>query len=251
MSPAAARLLAIPFALLACGLGALERVWEGHLPTLSGKPLWLMAVATMASFVVPFGTYVVSTRRRPASLRCEPGRFVAPTSPARSSAPFLIMALWLSGCALGGGINEIGSEFGDPAFFFWLAGIIAALAFLPLIVNRPTMSLTPGGVVLERFLSRPLVVEWDEVAPGQPPDPTRRNPRETVVGLRATQTLGPLGDFGTSIVLPTGLLHVEPRFIVAAIRHYAEDPTHRGEIGTEAEHDRMRDALRRQPQPIS
>jgi hypothetical protein len=253
MSPAAARLLAIPFALLAFGLGALEHRWEGPMAALSGKPPWLIAVATMASFGLPFGTFVALTRRRPASLRCDPDRrrFTAPTSPPRTGAPFLIMMIWWSGRTLGDGINDIGGEFGDPGFYFWAAAIIAVLACVPLLLNRPMVSLTPGGLVVERLLRRPLLVEWDEVAPGQPLDPTRRSPRVVVVGLLARQTLGPLGGFGTSIELPTGMLHVEPRFLVAAIRHYAEDPTHRAAIGTEAEHERLRDALRRQAQPIS
>jgi hypothetical protein len=51
--------------------------------------------------------------------------------------------------------------------------------------------------------------------------------------------------------LPVVWLHVDARFLLDAIRHYAEDPTHRGAIGTEAEHERLRDVLRRQAQPIS
>ena len=69
-------------------------------------------------------------------------------------------------------------------------------------------------------------------------------------GLGALEKLweGPLPVLSAN---PCRSWHVAPRFIVAAIRHYAEDPTCREEIGTEAEHERPRDALRRQAQPIS
>jgi len=70
MSPAFARLLAIPFALPAFGLGALEKLWEGPLPVLSATPV-AHGTSSRDSSWPRSGT---TRRTRPAGRRSAPRR---------------------------------------------------------------------------------------------------------------------------------------------------------------------------------
>jgi hypothetical protein len=93
-----------------------------------------------------------------------------------------------------------------------LAYLLAAFALAYLWLPITPVTLTPAGVRL-RSSSRSRLTPWDDVL-----DPTGRTER-----LR--------------LALRT---HHVDRFLAAVIRHYAEHPEHRADIGTRSELDRLR-----------
>jgi len=130
-----------------------------------------------------------------------------------------------------------------------LLGIAVIVAFTYFAV-RPAwrgnvLDLTPTGIVYRTpFTDR--VVPWDALEPGEP---TRRPVRSGLLQLAVTRPelvtqAGPsLGESGKRRLWLPMDFNVHPWFLTDAIRYYVGHPDSRAAIGTEAEHDRLRDAL--------
>jgi hypothetical protein len=102
-------------------------------------------------------------------------------------------------------------------------------------MNRPRLTLDREGVTLQRPRGR-LRVAWDELVPGGPPLPAKRNPEGLAVYRLAAGVTAP-------VLLPAGRLHVDSAFLAHTIRYYTEHPEQRGSIGTQAGLDALRSAF--------
>ncbi|MGW5668649.1 hypothetical protein [Micromonospora sp. NPDC003776] len=242
------RLLALPFGLLAFALRLAATFWVTPLtwqvrPTLVGLPIWLAALA--ASLGVPVALYHLSVLRavprRPASFRLDRGTFLAPAGPDLGGTAIIV--LWIAGGAVltervPGGDRMRLAEFDEAALISVLTVVVlSALAVVLLLVDRPWVALSPDGITVQRLASRRFI-GWHELAPGGPPPPPGRRPRN----LWLYRTNGPtLGGRPRPDLLPVGRLQVDPAFLANTIRRYVEQPGRRSDIGTEAELARLRE----------
>ena len=114
---------------------------------------------------------------------------------------------------------------------------VAALAFLWL----PTVSilLTPTGVTV-RYLVGARNVGWQDLFPGGPPSTVR-----WTMPLRYHNPTGRAKDHDVMLLL----FHVDREFLATVIRHYAERPEHRPDIGTSRELERLRTGFQRWRHP--
>ncbi len=254
VSTTAARLIALPFALSALGLRVLETFWVTPL-TWQIEP-WPLAfgawVATVLGSVgLPLAGYLLLTRRarrREATWQIEPGGpggpdavlFAAHAAP-RWTGTWAIVAGWVAGTGLitervpGGDqmrIAEFGHAFGVSIV---LVGIMCLLVVALVVSDRPRLTLDWGGVTLQRYLGRQRLA-WDELIPGGPPPPAKRNPETLGVYRLATGVTAP-------VRLPAGRLQVDSAFLAHTIRYYVEHPGQRGGIGTRAGLEALRSAF--------
>ncbi|PWU46265.1 hypothetical protein DLE60_16645 [Micromonospora globispora] len=252
MSVNLARVLALPFGLLAFALRLAAMFWVMPLTwhtrsADAGLLVWLTALA--ASALAPVGLYLLLTRpvpRRPASFQLDDrhGGFVAPASP-HELGPLVIVVLWV---APGSMVTERvpngdGLRFAQFDYATLVSAAVVALLFVPavvlLLVNRPRLALDPDGITVQRMTSRRRI-GWNELAPGGPPPPTARKARY----LTLYRTTGPTpGRYPRPEQLPVGWLHADPAFLANTIRHYVEQPAQRHNIGTEHELARLRSQL--------
>lgn len=222
-------------------------LWVGPLtwhvrPAGVGLAIWLAALA--ASLVAPVGLYHLSVLRsvprRPASFRLDEGAFVAPAVP-HDIGTAAIVVLWLAAGAVltervPGGDRLRLAEFDGAALISILTvGVLSVLAVALLLVDRPRVALSPDGLTVHRMTSR-RCIGWHELAPGGPPPPPGRRPRD--LWLYRTHRLAP-GGRPRPDLLPVGRLQVDPAFLAHTIRHYVEQPGRRPGIGTEAELARL------------
>jgi hypothetical protein len=201
-----------------------------------GTETLIILGGTVVSLGLIFGVFALlgaGGRLRPARFTLGEAGFVVPASPAYGGS-MAIMLMFLSG---GFVLSERVPD-GDSMRLaasvimmglFW----IAALAFI--FVRRPRVYLDADGLTIRRVW-RATRIAWDEIAPGGPPPPRGRWPRDLRVRLN-----GPLlwGQFPPSEIIPIGQLCVDPAFLAAAIRHYVEHPEARAAIGTAEELARL------------
>jgi hypothetical protein len=204
-------------------------VFAGQL--LGGTPaaLAFLAVGLMIT-VFAFAMSVMAGRLRDLSRR--PARFrLTPTGfHARPAMPPAVLVLFCSVAAagmLGGALartrsdRQLGLVLSGATVVLLAAAVVAAV----FVVGRASVSLTPEGIRWGRWLFR-RQVGWDAVAPGGPP---RLHPGE---GSLRFDTRDGRRSF-------SGLVDVNPRFLVDAIRWYVAHPEHRAGIGTQHEHGRL------------
>jgi hypothetical protein len=249
MSPTALRLSAIPLGLLAFTLRVAETLlvqpltW--HLGPSTARLVWLTSL--LAVVVTPFGIFVLlgaARRQRPSQFILHQARFVVPASPAYGGS-MAIMVMGVSGSFVpvervpdGDSMRLAQVDFALPASAFFVGTFwVAALAFA--LIDRPQVHLSPDGFTILR-LRLTTSIAWNELAPGGPPTPAKRFPRV----LKVYRDLPPVvGRFPPREDIPAGLLHIEPAFLAAAVRHYVEHPEHRAGIGTAEELTRLKAAL--------
>jgi len=117
--------------------------------------------------------------------------------------------------------------------------VLAALAVLWL--PDAGLRLTPAGITV-RHAFRGHEIRWDGLLPGGP------HPGRWTMRLLHR---GPDGDPRPCRV-PAFRLYVDGVFLATVVRHYAERPAHRADIGTQTELDRLRTPFQhRAPQPAS
>jgi hypothetical protein len=103
--------------------------------------------------------------------------------------------------------------------FIVIAAVLLAYLLLWAMTNRPSITLTPDGLTLLRRTRK--AVSWDELRPGSPPRPEKRNP--AAIDLHRT---GP-----GRLSLPAGGLLIDTAFLAFTIRWYVDHPDHRSRIG--------------------
>lgn len=237
MSAAAARLVALPFALLAFGLRVALTFWLIPLTWRleSGwvaLPVWIaLLVATIA---LPLSGYVLLTRgprRRRATWTLEAPRFTAATSVGRAAQAAVVTAGLTGGLLVtervpGGDRMRIAHLPG--AVPLSIAGVVLGLTAATFLALRrhPALSLDPQALTVRR-LRGTLRLGWDELLPGGPPRPAKRQPNALVV-----YRMRPGGP--EPVNLPAGWLQVDSAFLAHTIRYYADHPDRRATIGSAA-----------------
>lgn len=239
-------LLAAPFALLAFAMHLGATLWLQPLTWRIGPlALGLLAYSGLAagSFGIPLAAYLLLTRaarqRRPAwYLDEQKRRFVAGSSPY-STGPLAILSGWFTGGLV---LTErVPNEEHMRIAQFGVVttiSIVAALGLLILItlrllVNRPRLILTAEGITVQVLRGR-VETRWDELLPGGPPPPAKRNPHTLVV-----LTINAAGGPPQPQALPARSLHIDTAFLAATIRCYVENPDRRAGIGTSEERARL------------
>jgi hypothetical protein len=217
---------------------------------------WQLSLAAwsailLGSMGLPLAGYYLATRRarrRVATWQIEPGgpggagvaRFVAPAA-LRWTGPWAVVVGWMAG---GGLIHERVpgedrmriAEFGYALPVSIVTVSIAWLAIVAIVaMDRPRLTLDRDGATLQRPRGR-LRLAWDELIPGGPPLPAKRNPDGLAVYRLAAGSTAPA-------LLPAGRLQVDSAFLAHTIRYYTEHPEQRGSIGTQAGLDALRSAF--------
>ncbi|MFR9778734.1 hypothetical protein ACL02O_22135 [Micromonospora sp. MS34] len=248
MSMKRARILALPVGLLAFALRLAAMFWVSPLTWQmrpAGVSLLVWVAGLAVSLAVPVGLYQLTVLRavprRPASFQLDAGAFVAPAAP-HDLGTAAIIVLWVAAGAVltervPDGDRLRLAEFDEAALIsIVIVGLLSVLAVALLLVRRPWVALTPDGITVQRMTSR-RSIGWHELAPGGPPPPSGRRPRNLWLYRRNGPTLGgrPRPD-----LLPVGQLQVDPAFLANTIRSYLEQPGRRPDIGTEAELARLR-----------
>ncbi|GAA3339882.1 hypothetical protein GCM10020358_25270 [Amorphoplanes nipponensis] len=241
MSTTAARLVALPFALAAFGLRVLDTFWVTPLTWRIGAwpPALAAWVVTLAASVgLPLGGYLLVTRRarrRGATWRIEPGGpggpacFAAPPAP-RWTGPWAVVMGWLAGAGLvtervpGGDRMRFATFDRALPISVVAVGAVVLLVAVLVVSDRPRLTLDREAVTLRRYLSRSRV-PWDDLLPGGPPLPARRDPEHLDLYRLTVGVTAP-------VRLPAGRLQVDSAYLAHTIRYYAEHPERRESIGT-------------------
>jgi hypothetical protein len=195
----------------------------------AGLGLVTMLLGTLLAAGLPVLAYAAHLRRYrrlPRTFLAKPAAFTVPTSPYVGA--YLIMGLAIAAGAVategvaGGGV-DLAPMGWFPAWILVQAVVAVAAWFW---VRGPQLALTPDGLVVRGWRSGPAgqTIAWDQVEVDLLPRPSRR----------AWQTHLPLQD-EPDVRLSLGLLWVNPVFLFAAIRRYAERPDRRAAIGTPGE----------------
>jgi hypothetical protein len=244
VSARVARPIAALFALLAfaCRLG--EQLWLQPLVWRAGSAAQaslLYVLFNVASAAAPIGGFLLATRRARRGvweLDRDGSRFVAPAAVHRIGS-LAVLAGW----AAGGLIPLARFPFDDRDLHTRVAesglgpvnGIVLALASLVVIVTlvlwaRPSLVLDQTGVTLR--LAGSTTIDWNELAPGGPLQPSTRHP--AVITLYRVAP-SPGQNFFVSFNLPAATLHVDPALLAYTVRRYVDEPHRRAAIGTDAE----------------
>jgi hypothetical protein len=254
VSPTAARLIALPFALSAFAARMLETFWITPLTWRIESGLLAFAawmVTLLVSVGLPLAGYLLVTRRarrREATWQIEPGgpggaeaaRFVAPAAP-RWTGSWAILVGWMAGAGLM--TERVPGEdrmrIADFGYALPVSIVLVSIAWLAIVaivaMGRPRLMLDWDGATLRRPLGR-LRLAWQELIPGGPPLPAKRNPESLAVYRLAAGVTAP-------VLLPAGRLQVDSAFLAHTIRYYTEHPEQRGSIGTQAGLDALRSAF--------
>jgi len=245
MSATALRWCAVPLGLLAFATRLAIALWWQPVTWRFSLALGLLFMlgATLVAVGIPFGIFALISRRyrRPAEFALGEGGFtVAPSAVFGATQTILWMFLG-AGLVPTERVPNSDSvrlaEFG-PGWFVSLAllgGFMAgALAFL--VVRRPRLLLDTEGLTIRR-LWRSTRLAWEDLAPGGPLPPAKKTQRHLQLYRKPPPNYP---NYVPAEAIPIGWLDIDPAYLAAAIRHYAEDPQDRAAIGTVAELDRLR-----------
>ena len=196
---------------------------------------WLGLAAYGLAVLVPLLVYLWLTRRLlrvPATFQREDGAFIVPGSPVWPG--FLAIALMVQAANTVPyegvpGTDRIGLPT-DPVLqgFIALPALMVVAALALLWLPGAGLRLTPTGTTV-RHAFRTCELRWDDLLPGGP-----HPGRWTIRLLRRGPDGKPL-----PCRIPVFRLHINSVFLAGVVRHYAEHPEHRPDIGTQAELDRL------------
>ncbi|RZU49486.1 hypothetical protein EV385_1236 [Krasilnikovia cinnamomea] len=251
MSARAARLIAVPFALMTFALRVVADFWVDPLALpLRPWPVSLAATvaAGLAAGLLPLGGYWLCTRhawRRPAAWHADAnrGRFVADLTP-RWAGPQAVLIAWFSGGLVPDervpGTDRVRIADLGVVTDVWI--VLAAIALVAgvavVLAGRPRLTLDPGGVMLQSLVTRRRF-GWNDLVPGMPPPPAKPSPRVVTLYRRPPDAShGPFLPWR----LPADRLHVDPAFLALSLRRYLDHPEHRQAIGTAEEIAALRDS---------
>jgi len=238
-------LLAPPFAVLAFALSLGVNLYLQPLtwriePRVAGLAVWLLLAA--AGLAVPAAAYALITgahRPRPVAWDSDAAghRFSAPAS--LWHAVLLIIWGWLAARLVP--VERVPNE--DRARIAqldWVTTVFLLIAAMTLIdvvlrsmTNRPDITLSPDALTLRRRVRR-AEIRWDELVPGGPPRPAKRNPATIDLLRSATAPTAPARP-SRRLSLPAAGLHIDSAFLAYTIRWYVEHPDCRHRIGDPAE----------------
>ncbi|MER7276536.1 PH domain-containing protein [Dactylosporangium sp. NPDC000244] len=237
------------FAALAVHRFVLQAMFWRTEPASTG--VWLSSATLGIALLGPLLVYLGLTWRRlrpPAAFQRGAGGAAFTVSGSPALPGFLAILLMLqAGNALPyekvPGTDRIGLP-ADPVlqWFFALPALEVLLALAVLWLPRTALRLTPAGITV-RNVSRVQEIAWDDLLPGGP-----QPGRQWMMRLRFR---GPGGD-PRSCRVALFLFSVDGAFLASVVRHYAERPEHRADIGTEGELERLRSGFgQRVPQPAA
>jgi hypothetical protein len=243
MSPTALRLCAIPLGLLAFALRLMVTfrveplTWDLNVGTI------LIMGGVLIAVGIPLGIFALlgaARCRRPASFALGRAGFIVPASPIYGGLCAITLMSLSGGFVMserapnGDSMRLAQIDFAMPASAI-MVGLcwIGALTFI--FVQRPQVYLDAGGLTIRR-VRHGTRIAWDELAPGGPPPPRKRSPRQLKVFRNAPPVWG---RFPPSADIPVGWLHVDPAFLATAIRRYVEHHEARAAIGTAEELARL------------
>jgi len=230
----------LAFALsLGASLGLQPLVWRIE-PDVAGLAVWLLLAA--ASMAVPAVAYALTTGafgRRPVAWDsgAEEHRFSAPASPRQGVV--LVISGWLAARLIP--VERVpNQDRARIAQLGWVTTVFLLIAALLLIdvvlrsmTDRPDIALSPDALTLRRRVRR-AEIRWDELVPGGPPRPAKRNPATIDLLRSATAPTAPARP-SRRLSLPAAGLHIDSAFLAYTIRWYVEHPDRRCRIGDPAE----------------
>lgn len=249
MSARTARLLAVPFAVLAFALRLAEALWLRPLAWRTGASgLGIDLAILAASLIVPLGGYLLLTRRarkRQASWRLDPDArrlFAGPT-------PYGMAASVWGGWGAAGVVpvervpNEDRARIADSVLPGPVAIPLALLLLLLVVVvpllTRPTMALDREGITVRGWI-RCTRLLWADLAQAQVVVPAEEKQRKVIIRLPQTA----VGSGQTRVRIPADRLHIDPGFLAFSIRHFLTAPEQRSSIGSAAGLDVLTAAYR-------
>jgi hypothetical protein len=200
--------------------------------------MFLLLIA--ASAAIPAGMYTLFTdafRRRPVAWDSNPAghRFSARTSPRHRAWMIVSAALVARIIPVERVPNQdrarIAQLGASTTVFITIAVVLLSYLLLWSMTNRPSITLTPDGLILHRQLRK--VISWDELKPGSPPRPHKRNP--ATIDLHLTAPDRP----NKRMSLPAGGLHIDTAFLAYTIRWYVVHPDDRSRIGDALELEKL------------
>jgi hypothetical protein len=111
-----------------------------------------------------------------------------------------------------------------------LTTVLITIAFVMLsylllwsVTNRPSITLTPDGLILRRHIRK--VISWDQLKPGSPARSHKRNPATIHLHLTTPDRRS------KRMSLPAGGLHIDTAFLAYTIRWYVVHSDDRSRIG--------------------
>ncbi|MGI5183824.1 hypothetical protein ACQEVZ_46975 [Dactylosporangium sp. CA-152071] len=110
------------------------------------------------------------------------------------------------------------------------AAVLAVFALALVWLPNSSVRLTPTGLTV-RYLLGSRSIDWHDLFPGGPPPTVRRT-----MPLRYRGRTGRARQLDVLVYT----YHVDREFLATVVRHYAERPEHRPDIGTQTELDRLR-----------
>lgn len=238
MSIAALRWLALPLGLLVFALRLARTFWLTPIIwdlESSATRFWALLAGDLLALGIPVTIYLLLARRfrhPPARFSTRDGRFTAPQNPTFAASQAI---LWMYISANGVLFERVpGGDSLRPSYepaSIILVGIAWAVALSFLLVQRPLLHLDREGLTLRRLRGTTRVA-WDQLLPGSPTPPSKKD-RSMRVYLRKAPVAGNWpGVEMPSLDIPHRYLYIDPGFLANALRHYAEFPEDRATIGT-------------------
>ncbi|MEE6306306.1 hypothetical protein V1634_05605 [Plantactinospora veratri] len=219
-------------------------------PAGLGLLLQLLAlVLTVVAPLVVFIRVVAPLGRRPATFQVDTAarRFVVGAFP-RFQCALTIVYLWTAAVLV---VVEGGPARDKLSFHDWpsdsyhgaLFAVVVGCALVSPFHRRAGLVLEPTGISVSGVPGA-TTIDWDELAPGGPPQPAPVSPRITLYrrGWHAWSGRPPRTE-----ELPVGQLNVQPDFLASAIREYVAHPSFRAGIGTATELARLHADLPSRP----
>ncbi|WP_203912239.1 hypothetical protein [Rhizocola hellebori] len=160
-------------------------------------------------------------------------KFVAPQCLARSSNIPMAITIYLVGTTTLGVTG--GYVRGWQAIVYAVIAVIAG-ATTAVGVYRGAHRVTFRPEVIELpYVLGCRRIPWDQLAPNGPLQPHKAKHPITIITVRAPHFYRTFSSL------------VDNRFLAETIRQYVDNPHHRPQIGTAAEHDRLRQAIQLRP----
>ncbi|GIF42865.1 hypothetical protein BC793_124110 [Actinoplanes xinjiangensis] len=239
-----ARLLAVPFVVLAFVLRLAEVLWFRPL-------LWrldsfslhaaLGLAAIGAALAGPLGAYFLLTRRvrsQPATWHLDPGARSFSVGPSHATGYRAVFIGWAAaGLILVERVPfqehmRIADEVAPSALTVPLAVLALLLAIAFIMADRRSVTLDEDGVTLQGWLRRARI-RWVDPMPWQLTVHARRGSSKLIIEQSRTSTSGSAQP--RWIRIPAQWMHIEPGFLAFTLSYYIGAPGSRHGIGTEAE----------------